>query len=318
MPELDVLTRGALLERRSARSLPMPAGLALIVGAAFIAFAGFFPRAALGVLSDAPSAYDDLQTRAPYALLAVYGGALCALVAGLGFALYGARNLLRSWRARGQAALHPGEPWLADWPGDRTGSVQEPDTESKAVIVVVMLGVLCTIFTRVSVTVAQMDSPPPLLARLFLYSIVGFWDVMLCRILYDIVATALRRLRTGAARLQFESFPLALGGSLQARVTANALAGRRQVYATLRCLEEHVVSTLTTRGSRVQSVRIFALHSERQCIDERFERGQAIALVFALPAGDFATRLSTEPFRYWELELESPKVDSIRFLVPVY
>jgi hypothetical protein len=318
MPDLDVNTRGVLLEGRSARSLPMPAGIAIVVGAALIAFAVFFPRAALGVLSDAPSASADLQARAPYALLAIYGGALSAFVAGVGFAVYGARNLLRKWRARRQAVLRPDEPWCADWAGDRTGSVQEPDTEGKAVIVVVVLGVLCAIFTRVSVTVAQMDAPPPLLARVFLYSIVGFWDVMWCRMLYEIVASPLRRLRTGAARLQFGTFPFGLGGSLEARVTANALAGRRQVYATLRCLEEHLVATRTPRGSRVQTIRIFVLHSERQCIDDRFERGQAIALVFALPKGDFATRLTMEPFRYWELELESPKAESIRFLVPVY
>src|SRR5690349_5715156 len=105
MPDLDVNTRGVLLEGRSARSLPMPAGIAIVVGAVLIAFAVFFPRAALGVLSDAPSASADLQARAPYALLAIYGGALSAFVAGVGFVVYGARNLLRKWRARRQAAL---------------------------------------------------------------------------------------------------------------------------------------------------------------------------------------------------------------------
>jgi hypothetical protein len=314
----EVDTRGIVMDGRSKRSLPMPAGVAIVVGAFFVAFGLLFPTTALAILSDAPSAVADLKARAPYALLTVFGGALCAVAAGIGFAGYGTRNLWRKSRARKLAALHPTERWYSDWGWDPTGSVQEPEQGGATFLAVLMLAVLCAIFTSVSVTVARMDDPPPLAARVFLYAIVGFWDVMLCRILYEMVSTPLRRLRTGAARLQFETFPFVLGTAVQARVTANALAGRRQVFATLRCLEERVVSQRTTRGSRHDSVKVFALHSERQCIDDRFERGQAIPLVFALPEGDFATRLTTEPLRYWELELESPKADSIRFLLPVY
>jgi len=314
----EVDTRGTVMDGRSKRSLPMPAGVAMVVGAFFVAFGLLFPTTALAILSDAPSAAADLKARAPYALLIICGGALCAVAAGIGFAAHGARNLLRKSRARKLAALHPTERWYSDWAWDPTGSVQEPAQGGTAFIALLLLAVLCAIFTWVSVTVARMDDPPPLAARIFLYAIVGFWDVMLCRMLYEMVSTPLRRLRTGAARLQFETFPFVLGAAVQARVTANALAGRRQVYATLRCLEERVVTRVSTRGRRYDSVKVFALHSERQCIDARFERGQAVPLVFALPEGDFATRLTTEPPRYWELELESPKADSIRFLLPVY
>jgi hypothetical protein len=44
----------------------------------------------------------------------------------------------------------------------------------------------------------------------------------------------------------------------------------------------------------------------------------SLSLELPLPAGDFTTRLSEWPQRYWEFAIDAGTAGSKRFLVPVY
>jgi hypothetical protein len=103
------------------------------------------------------------------------------------------------------------------------------------------------------------------------------------RWLYSLLGAWISRLRDGPACLRFRTFPFFLGGPLSVQVIADALADRRGVTVTLRCLEERLVSVRSTRGGRKDSVEVCQMHSERRHMEDRMERGLGFPVEFYPP-----------------------------------
>lgn len=100
------------LKNREARTLPLPAGAAIGVGC-FLAL--FVAGMGAGMLQLARQ-----EGGAMYAILVI---PIAGLAITLGLVGYGVRGLLRRMWAGKRAALHPGEPWYADWHWDPDGAV---------------------------------------------------------------------------------------------------------------------------------------------------------------------------------------------------
>jgi hypothetical protein len=298
------------LENRDARSLPMPAGCAIAVG---LPFAALGVVMALGLLSILRSGRGPVQIRVVLPL------SFIVLIFGLGFVVYGARTYLRKARAHHRARLQPGEPWAVDWGWDPEGTTQERTSGGSQLLVLVLLGLACAVFSYpVFVLLPHSDGSTPLPVKVFVYGIVGVWDLLFLKFLFDGLRAAARRLGTGRARLHYDHFPFLLGRPLEARVVAKALGGRQSVAVSLRCLEERVMSRTKASGRRMSTVEVYQLYECRQnlagCVGE--DLGLVVSL--PLPEGDYASRLRHEVPRYWELELQAAGIDPIRFLVPVY
>ena len=110
--EVDVDIAETQLKDRQARTLPMPAGVALAVGCFLTLFSGgMFAGALYGARQQGGALWVAVAITIPF------------LVASLALVGYGARGLLRRARGKKRAALHPGEPWYADWDWDAAGAV---------------------------------------------------------------------------------------------------------------------------------------------------------------------------------------------------
>jgi hypothetical protein len=309
---------GPELVGKDPRQWPMPAGCAVVIGGALLLFGVGFPAIAVGMIGGGPGGLAPFEQQGASALVGLVLGPLALLIAGTAFAVRGTRALRGKARARELAARHPGEPWYLDWTWDPAGTGAEATLGTLEMIFVLLLAVLCAIFTPIAYEVARSREPLPIAMRILVVAIVGAFDVLLVRIVLSLGSGVARRFRDGPAHLQFDAFPYALGGSFQGRVAASALAGRTDVTATLRCLTERVFTSHRLRQGRADRVKVYELYSERQSVVGPLDRGQSFPVVFALPSGDLATHLGGPPLRYWELELAAPGADSIRFLVPVY
>ena len=108
--EVSVDTVERELEQREARTLPMPAGVALGFGVCLMAFAAVMGAGLMVGL---------VNERGPVRMM--LGLPLAFLFASFLLVGYGARGLFRGAQARKRAALHPAEPWYADWDWDPEG-----------------------------------------------------------------------------------------------------------------------------------------------------------------------------------------------------
>src|SRR6185503_4312602 len=126
----------------------------------------------------------------------------------------------------------------------------------------------------------------------------------------------------GRARLAFQSFPFFLGETLTARLGTSRPIGRfKKLVFTLRCIEERTETRRTAKGTSIQTVcdQLWADEVAQDAGDLR--EGNEVTVRFDLPDGDYGTRLSEAPARYWELTVvaDTPGVEfSAKFLVPVY
>ncbi len=102
------------LEGRSARSLPLGGGYAVLMGGVIATLAGLFAAAIAAVLVFGGRIPRDQRIMVPPALLFVF-------IIGLGLMWTGRRDWQRARRGKEQAALHPGEPWHSDWAWDPAG-----------------------------------------------------------------------------------------------------------------------------------------------------------------------------------------------------
>jgi hypothetical protein len=112
--EVTVDTAERALEDRQARTLPMPAGVALGFGCFLTLFSGgMFAGVLPAALRQGGALYVAVAMTVVFLMLTL------ALVA------YGARGLLRRARGKRRAALHPGEPWYEDWDWDPAEAVAQ-------------------------------------------------------------------------------------------------------------------------------------------------------------------------------------------------
>ena len=157
--------------------------------------------------------------------------------------------------------------------------------------------------------------------------VVGIFDLMLLGALLRAGYLLVRYARYGASTIRFRRFPFFLGDTLEVTLPrTERVAALGRLTATLRCVQEryHVHGSGRSRRSVVVC---YELYGETRVVGatpgNRGRRREAaeISISFALPAGDYGTRLGERPPRYWQLELtaEVPGVDyAASFLVPVY
>jgi len=158
----------------------------------------------------------------------------------------------------------------------------------------------------------------PLWARL----LVGFFDVVLVLVVVGIFTTLAQQAKYGRARLAFQSFPYYLGETLAARLSSTRAIGQfKKLTFTLRCIEERTVTRRTNKGTSTQTVCDQLWAEEVTQEGGALREGSEVVVRFDLPEGDYGTRLSAPPARYWELAVvaDTPGLDfSAKFLVPVY
>ncbi len=296
-----------LLEGRAARSLPFGGGCAVLLGGVFAALAVVFILAfGLAFLVAGRELPREALFMGP-------PGILFVLIVGVGLIWTGRRDWRRAARAEEQAALHPGEPWYADWAWDPAGA----DAESPGgMSLFVMLFILLVIAPFNFLWLVVFDPKQELAMRLFALMVL-IADLFLYMLLKAIVDAVRDRIRFGRPRLHFETFPFSSGRALRARVTAKVFAGQEGVLASLRCIDERMASVPDASRTSTDTVQVFQVYEAHRLLESPF-RGENVPVSFVLPEDAPSTELLRKPPRYWELEIKGAGDDAITFLVPVY
>lgn len=292
-------TLGARQHGGGSRLIAGPIFLGIGVAIALIAF-------------DAISIDDD-SFHAPRWVVAVIGG----LFGGVGFLCLVA-GLVGMCRARRRDALadrHPDEPWRRDYAWDPAGS---RDMGGERLIGGLAGTVILGVFSIPFVWVGFFGGGG------LVFAIAGGVLVTVtiaagCVWFYGLT----RRLKYGAGRVEFGSFPLWLGEPIALTWVGDRAIGRYdRITFTLRCIEEQV----EVRGSGRDRSRRYVRY---QCWADSYHAegpaehgaGESIPMSF-LPTSDLpSTALRADPPRYWELEIHAgtPGVDfRQRYLVPIY
>jgi hypothetical protein len=297
------------LDQREARTLPMAAGVALGFGGCLTTAMALLVAVILPVV-----------LREGGAIRVMLGLPLAGLAAGFLLVGYGARGLFRRAQARKRAALHPGEPWYADWDWDPEG-VAATGRGGGDLLGFILLGVPCGMMSFLFLTEAVPSTNLSLVVKALLALVVGTLDFLLVREMYRTV----KEIAVSRGRLHFDAFPFLLGRPLKGRLVAKDLAGRDEVVVTLRCLEERYVTHRTRNSTRGQlSVGVFQLYEASRTAEGGLDGDAGASVSLPLPDADLGTRLSGTSKdggdlpRYWELEVEAKGADPLRFLVPVY
>ena len=153
--------------------------------------------------------------------------------------------------------------------------------------------------------------PDPKRLPVMLYVVLGVFDLIFLGLLLHGLTLVTRRLRYGRTRVRLEAFPFYVGATLDVVFEGGAaLADRRGLRATLRCIEE---------GPGDDRPVCYQVWAEERVFDTDHE-GRA-ALSFELPADLPGNRLLETPPTYWQLEAREtrPGVDYAgTFLMPVY
>jgi hypothetical protein len=238
---------------------------------------------------------------------AIGGGGLCLSFVGAS-ALFRRRNARRRMRGNEQT------PWLGDHPWNPAGD-RELVVGHALRGLLPMLGVAALI-APVNVWVQTAAMPPG--TRTPTAVVLGLMDLVLvgglARSLYHVT----RSLKHGPAWVRFARFPFFLGDTLDVQLGCD------------RGLESLETLTVAVRFIRVRQERssgetsmVLDQHwgSAIELDARAWSGASGVRLSVPLPAGDYATRLSDDPPRYWELEMkgEGPGVGlHARFLLPVY
>ena len=309
MGDVTVDTGEKRLPGQSQRSTPLPAWAGVTFGVALAGFAALSGAALLAVvLLDSSKGLGPIMLVVPPVFI----------VLGVALAVQGANAFRRQAAGRARAALHPGEPWHADWAWEPAGIAEETERGGMAFLVVLaMLGGLCVFFTAAYIgllrdPVGFAIKGNKTLVTIFMGLMVAFWDLMFLRLAIAGIRKMWRRPRHPPAYLHFETFPYTPGRPFRGRVRADGIAGAHEVVVTLRFLEERTVRSGAVR--KRTSVVVVQRYEARQVLEGR----DTLSLELPLPAGDFTTRLSEWPPRYWELAIEAGAAGSTRFLLPVY
>ena len=248
----------------------------------------------------------------PWCLALLFFGAGAFVFSKLGVGALVERSRLKARRAR-----HPHEPWRADFPWDPAGSSCNPGSLLPGQLAVAaFMALLLLPFNYFTFYAPEKDVP------FWARAVVVLFDVILALVVVGIVLTLVQQAKYGRARLAFASFPFFLGETLTARLgTSRPIGGFKKLTSTLRCIEER---TETTRSGSKTTVRTVCdqLWADEVVVEGGAVReGNQVVVRFDLPDGDYGTRLSEPPARYWELAVvaDTPGLDfSARFLVPVY
>ena len=292
---------------RGARSLPFGGGCSVLLGLFFICFGMVF------VLGWWAAGWFPLVLETPQLVIGVY---TVIFIIGLGISLVrsGILGARRAARAKKLAALHPDQPWFADYPWDPRGTYEPPLWGAGSILIFAFVFLIMAPF-NVCWRFA-FDPLNPIEERLMIGAMLFIPNFFVYLMLKAVYIALRHRRRFGRAYLAFDPFPFFLGETLAARVTAKVFAGQEDVVAILRCIDERMISR-RSRGSRTSSVLAYQVYEARQSFPGRFG-GEDVPFTFALPAQP-PTELLRRPPRYWELEIRGRKKDdTVVFDVPVY
>jgi hypothetical protein len=285
----------------------------------FIVFGLPFMAAGIGIAVFAPGAkfHSGSGEGPPAPDAVVFALAAAFFVAGAFVAGLGVRALIERSRLQSRRERHRGEPWLADHAWDRTGAIHSPGASLPAqAAAAAFVALFLAPFNYFVFFIPPPDMP------MWVRFLVGFFDLVVILMVVGIVMTIVQHAKYGRARLAFQTFPYFLGETLTARLgTSRAIGQFEKLTFTLRCIEERTETRRTAKGTSVQTVCDQLWAEEVALGSGAVREGHEMTVRFDLPAGEYSTRLSEPPARYWELSVvaDTPGIDfSAKFLVPVY
>lgn len=249
-------------------------------------------------------------TTPPTFVLLAFGGVFSAV--GAFVVTAGLRGWLRQRRRDALFAANPDEPWRGDHDWDPRYAYDRASDPVPAFALALFLSLFLSIFNYVAFFADEV----PLPARV----IIGLFDLILLFAWGGAFYVLGRRLKYGATRVRFHSFPFLAGHPL--RVTLElprALRSFPELRARLR-LAEQKWETYSHGSKRGQQLVTYERWAEEQVIPRDRIDG-AVTLEFMIPPGAPPTDLASTTARYWELQLdaETPGIDYHgRFLLPVY
>jgi hypothetical protein len=239
----------------------------------------------------------------------IYGFASLFSLAGLLVFAAGLKASLHRFRWNRLRRAHPDQPWRADYDWKERGDRDRPF--SKAVSGLFGLAFFALFLAPFNWWMWHERHPFGILIvglfDVFLVAGIGFW-------LYEIG----RALKYGAGWIAYERFPFFLGERLEVRLGCRGRLDKfEKVVVTVRFIRER-----QTSGKSSSTTSCRQHWAERLEFDPRILRGASdLPISIELPTGEYGTRLSDTPARYWEVEMkgEAPGIDfESRFLVPVY
>jgi len=281
----------------------------VVIGLPFAAAGIVVALMAAGVV--APPAV-NLST--PKIVLAFIGISFFSI--GTFISLRGLGAVRRTSRVREIKFMHPFEPWFWDFPWDPQGI---GDNGLERMLRSLVFGILFAVFlVPFNMVVFQLDAQAPFLAKI----IVGIFDFITAFIFGVAGYRMLQLLKYGTGRIRYGCFPFHLGEKLEVHFSAGARIGKfKEATIILRCVEERCENFGSETNQDTQTA-CYQLYADTQAISGAEQnQGSEWALCFPLPQGNYGTRLSESPLRYWELEIKAatPGVDyGATFLLPVY
>jgi len=275
----------------------------LLLSLPFIAIGAFVVLVGLRVVPVDPSA-----VHAPWEVVTA-AGAIFAL-GGVTLLCQALRGLAHRARRREMLRLHPGRPWLGDWPWDARGARDGP--WRRMLHAWFGLG-LFACFLVPFVWWAFLSGVGPWMVK----GIVGFLLLITVYMGGSAVHRTLQALRYGTSYVVYEDFPFRLGGEARLRFGP---CGSDALTVSLECIEEKFETR--GRGNNRSTTNVMnRLYRDRRTVQPPPGMPE-IDLRFPLPDdADLATDFSEVPIRYWRLrvrtEAPGPNLDTT-LLVPVY
>jgi hypothetical protein len=240
---------------------------------------------------------------------------LAFLVVALACATVGVRAVRREGRARHWRRRHPDQPWVEDHPWNEQGVWE--GVSSQPLNVLVWSGAM--LLFGGALTTWAFD-PEGGGSRSLIKPLAVLLDLGALYLAVTGLTNLVRAHRPREKRihgyLRFAQFPYRLGGPLEAHLQVPAAVQViDSLQLTLRCVEERWHPERMRRGD----LACWQIYAETQRLGAH-RPGSELTIAFELPDGDYATRLSEHPPRYWELEVAcepSSALDGV-FLLPVY
>ena len=273
----------------------------LLLGLPFLAIGLFIEGAALNL-------FPAHGKHAPDWLIGLLG--IFFVLAGAFLSVHGTVGIVKRARFAREAALHPGQLWLADYHWRSEGFCF---SALKTTLNRLSFALFWSAFLVPFFWIGLRGALPFLIGASF-FALIGLF------IWYRFLQMLAGLLFYGNSFLNYGRFPYFLGGPLNASLRApRHLSDLDEITFTLRCLTEQVV----TRNRNSQVV-CYELYKDQMTLPrERLAAydGGNIPIQFNLPANQPCTTLISAPPTYWEIEARGKGHSAsfeAYFLVPVY
>ena len=280
----------------------------VVVGLIILAMGTFIVLVSADVIRS-----EDSNFHAPRWVVGVVG--VLFATAGLMVMVAGMLGARRTRRLKARSLQHPNEPWMADHGWHPRYSRDEGNSR---LVNTLMGSALLAMFAVPFVYVGFFEEktwPFALAGSAIAVAAVGFFG-------YGIYL-AMRRLKYGGGRIEYDGLPQRLGETLEVRWVGRRPIGRyNKITFTLRCVKEEIEEHGSGEDRSQRHVR-YQIWADTYTVDGPGEHfaGEPIALTFLPPADAPPTELRRNPPRYWEIEIhaDTPGVDFHQiYLVPVY